>query len=284
MMECKKALTERRVISPSRELLRIRAGPRHRRPPAHRRGRRDWPYVAPDAKTAAMVEVNCETDFVARTTTSVRSRPKSRRSSRATSAGSRCLARVRLPPANGRARRTRSCRNRREPFACAASRERFRGKRRLLLHGSRIGVLVDVTGAGHAGQGSAMHVAASKPVAVSRDGVPADVIERERKIKAAQAAESGKPANIVEKWSRWVRQVLPSHAAGPAVRQGRRQADGGELVKSQGVVRPRLRPVRGRRRHREEERRFRGGSGRDDQGLIPPPRIFPPQPERSSPP
>jgi elongation factor Ts len=44
-----------------------------------------------------------------------------------------------------------------------------------------------------------MHVAASKPIAISREGVSAELIAQERKIKAAQAAESGKPANIVEK-------------------------------------------------------------------------------------
>jgi elongation factor Ts len=54
-------------------------------------------------------------------------------------------------------------------------------------------------GADTLGKDIAMHIAAIKPMAVSRDGVPADVIERERKIAAAKAAESGKPANIVEK-------------------------------------------------------------------------------------
>ena len=44
-----------------------------------------------------------------------------------------------------------------------------------------------------------MHIAASKPMAVSKEGVPADVVARERTIAAARAAESGKPANIVEK-------------------------------------------------------------------------------------
>jgi elongation factor Ts len=68
------------------------------------------------------------------------------------------------------------------------------------VHGTRIGVLVDVTGGDEAlGKDLAMHIAASKPVAVSRDQVPADVVEKERSIAAARAAESGKPANIVEK-------------------------------------------------------------------------------------
>jgi elongation factor Ts len=68
------------------------------------------------------------------------------------------------------------------------------------VHGGRIGVLVDYTGGNEAlGKDLAMHVAATKPVAVSREQVPADVVEKERNIARARAAESGKPANIVEK-------------------------------------------------------------------------------------
>jgi elongation factor Ts len=68
------------------------------------------------------------------------------------------------------------------------------------VHGTRIGVLVDYTGGDDAlGKDLAMHVAATKPMAVSREQVPADVVAKERTIAAARAAESGKPANIVEK-------------------------------------------------------------------------------------
>ncbi len=79
-------------------------------------------------------------------------------------------------------------------------RREAKGKLASYVHGTKIGVLVDVDGgAAPLGKDLAMHIAASKPMAVARDGVPADVIEHERKIKTAQAAESGKPANIVEK-------------------------------------------------------------------------------------
>ncbi|HET7635892.1 MAG TPA: translation elongation factor Ts, partial [Burkholderiales bacterium] len=68
------------------------------------------------------------------------------------------------------------------------------------LHGRRIGVLIDVSGGdAQLGKDLAMHVAASKPLTVSQEDVAADVIAKEREIYAAQAAESGKPANIVEK-------------------------------------------------------------------------------------
>lgn len=68
------------------------------------------------------------------------------------------------------------------------------------LHGSRIGVLVQVTG-GNAEliKDLAMHIAASKPVCVDETGVSADLIEKEKEIFTAQAAESGKPAEIIEK-------------------------------------------------------------------------------------
>ena len=67
-------------------------------------------------------------------------------------------------------------------------------------HGSRIGVLVDLKG-GNAdlGKDIAMLIAASKPVCVSADQVPAELIEKEKEIFSAQAAESGKPADIIEK-------------------------------------------------------------------------------------
>ena len=68
------------------------------------------------------------------------------------------------------------------------------------LHGKRIGVLVALTG-GNAelARDIAMHIAASNPVCVSEAEMPADVIAKEREIYSAQAAESGKPADIVEK-------------------------------------------------------------------------------------
>jgi elongation factor Ts len=66
--------------------------------------------------------------------------------------------------------------------------------------GAKIGVIVDVAGGDEAlAKDIAMQIAAAKPVALSPSDVPAEIIERERNIAAAKAAESGKPANIVEK-------------------------------------------------------------------------------------
>lgn len=67
--------------------------------------------------------------------------------------------------------------------------------------GGKIGVLVSVSGAdvGEVARQVAMHVAASNPAALDRDSVDQDVLAREKAIYVAQAAESGKPANVVEK-------------------------------------------------------------------------------------
>ena len=67
------------------------------------------------------------------------------------------------------------------------------------LHGTRIGVMVEFDGDETAAKDVAMHVAAMKPVALAAAAVPADLIEKERSVAQAKAAESGKPADIVAK-------------------------------------------------------------------------------------
>ena len=76
-----------------------------------------------------------------------------------------------------------------------------KGRLASYIHGgAKIGVLVDVVGGDETlAKDIAMHIAASKPVSLSKEQVPAELIEKERSIAAAKAAESGKPANIVEK-------------------------------------------------------------------------------------
>jgi elongation factor Ts len=68
------------------------------------------------------------------------------------------------------------------------------------LHGTRIGVIVEYTGAEEqVGKDVAMHIAAMKPVALSAADVPAELIDKERRVAEQKAAESGKPAEIVAK-------------------------------------------------------------------------------------
>ncbi|MCY3852857.1 MAG: translation elongation factor Ts [Gammaproteobacteria bacterium] len=67
------------------------------------------------------------------------------------------------------------------------------------LHGRRIGVLVAFDGEPELGRDLAMHIAASRPVCVNEDEVPEDLLEKEREVLTAQAQESGKPPEIIEK-------------------------------------------------------------------------------------
>ncbi len=80
--------------------------------------------------------------------------------------------------------------------------ERFEtaGQIAIYLHGTRIGVMVDYTGGDEQlGKDLAMHIAAANPLYLSRETVPADAMARERAIYEAQAKETGKPANVISK-------------------------------------------------------------------------------------
>ena len=205
MMECKRALTESAGdLAKAEDLLRIRSGAKASKAASRIAAEGVIGlFVAPDAKVGAMVEVNCETDFVAKND-DFRAFAAEVAQLAARHAAADVAALLALQLASGdtvEARRVALVQKIGENIALRRLvRSEAKGKLASYVHGSKIGVLVDVTGgADTLGKDIAMHIAAIKPMAVSRDGVPADVIERERKIAAAKAAESGKPANIVEK-------------------------------------------------------------------------------------
>lgn len=205
MMECKKALTEASGdLVKAEELLRIRSGAKASKAAARVAAEGVVGIaVTQDAKTAAMVELNCETDFVAkneafrafanevaRLVVREHAGDVAALSGRALASGetveARRVALVQKIGENITLRR----------FV----RIEAQGRVASYVHGTRIGVLVDYTGGNEAlGKDLAMHIAATKPLAVSREQVPSGVVEKERSIAAARAAESGKPANIVEK-------------------------------------------------------------------------------------
>ena len=205
MMECKKALTEAEGdLAKAEEILRIRSGAKASK--AASRVAAEGVIgiaVAADAKTAAMVEVNCETDFVAKN------------DEFRAFAGQLAQMVIREQPADVEALGGRTLESgetveaRRvalvQKIGENVTIRRFvrlaaQGRVASYVHAGRIGVLVDYTGGSEAlGKDLAMHVAATKPIAVSREQVPADVVDKERAIAAARAAESGKPANIIEK-------------------------------------------------------------------------------------
>jgi elongation factor Ts len=205
MMECKKALTEADGdLAKAEELLRIRSGAKASKAAARVAAEGVIGlFVAGEAKTAAMVEVNCETDFVARNEEfRVFANEIAQVVARDCPADVAALAARTLPSGETiEARRVALVQKIGENLSLRRFvRVEAQGRVASYVHGTRIGVLVDYTGGNEAlGKDLAMHIAASKPMAVSREHVPADVVAKERSIAVARAAESGKPANIVEK-------------------------------------------------------------------------------------
>ena len=205
MMECKKALSESAGdMAKAEELLRIRSGAKASKA-ADRIAAEGviGLHVAPSGTIAAMVEVNCETDFVAKNDDfKTFAREIAEIIVRDNPADVAALANAKLASGEAvEARRVALVQKIGENITIRrfARREAI-GRIASYVHGTRIGVIVDVTGgADTLGKDLAMHVAASKPLAVRKEDVPAHIVEKERMIAAARAAESGKPANIVEK-------------------------------------------------------------------------------------
>jgi len=210
MMECKKALTESGGdMAKAEDLLRIKSGAKASKAAGRIAAEGVIGlWVAPDAKTGAMVEVNCETDFVARNDDfKAFAAELAQVIARDDPADVEALGDKKL--ASGEtieARRVAMVQKIGENMSIRRFvRRQAAGVLASYVHGVKIGVLVDVTGDAAVGKDIAMHVAAGaapgaiKPVAISRKDVPADLIEKERAIYTAQAAESGKPADIVAK-------------------------------------------------------------------------------------
>jgi len=210
MMECKKALAESEGdMTKAEDLLRIKSGAKASK--AAGRVAAEGViglWVAPDAKLGAMVEVNCETDFVARNDDfKAFAQEIAQIVARDNPADVEAIGAARLSSGEAvEARRVALVQKIGENMSIRRFvRAVAKGTLASYVHGVKIGVLVDVTGDAAVGKDVAMHVAAGaapgaiKPIAVSRNEVPAELIEKERAIFTAQAAESGKPAEIVAK-------------------------------------------------------------------------------------
>jgi len=206
MMECKKALVEAEGNSAkAEELLRVRLGNKASRVASRTAAEGIVAvHVASDAKTGAIVEVNCETDFVAKTE-DFREFAASL-AELVTRRSPADLAALNALPLGGatvdEARKALFGRVRENISIRRFARIDARGRLSQYIHGDakKIGVLLDISGGNdQLGRDLAMHIAASKPLALSRDDVPAELLKKERAIAAAKAAESGKPANIAEK-------------------------------------------------------------------------------------
>ncbi|UCF75841.1 MAG: elongation factor Ts [Betaproteobacteria bacterium] len=205
MMECKKALAEAAGdLGKAEAILRIKLGNKASKAASRLAAEGVVAaHIAADGKAGALVEINCETDFVAKNEEFL------------AFAGALAQLIVAREPADVDALS-------RLPFDGSSVDEvrralvgkigenlairrfvRLAGRGRLASYihgGAKIGVLVDVTGGDEVlAKDLAMHIAASKPIALSADEDPAAAVEKEREIATAKAADSGKPANIVAK-------------------------------------------------------------------------------------
>jgi elongation factor Ts len=205
MMECKKALTEADGdMAKAEELLRVKLGSKAGKA-ASRVTAEGVVSSFISGNTGALVEINCETDFVTKNDSFL--------------AMAKVAAElvVRHNPADLDA--LGALAHSQDGFGPTLEDvrkgligkigenmsfrrfKRFEGANGLTsyLHGTRIGVMVEYQGEEAAARDVAMHVAAMKPVALTSAEVPAELIEKERSVAAAKAAESGKPADIVAK-------------------------------------------------------------------------------------
>jgi elongation factor Ts len=205
MMECKKALTEANGdLDKAEELLRVKLGSKASK--AAGRVAAEGVvgiYISADAKLGAIIEVNCETDFVAKND-SFAAFTKSVAEIIATQnpADVAALSSQKLQDGTVESVRAELVGKIGENISLRRfSRIEAQGKLASYLHGgAKIGVLVDLQGGNEVlAKDLAMHIAAAKPVALSKEEVSADLIKKERDVAAAKAVEAGKPADIAEK-------------------------------------------------------------------------------------
>ncbi len=204
MMECKRALQETGGdIEAAVELMR-KAGQAKADKKAGRIAAEGLIVLRQAAGAAAMAEINCETDFVTKNDDFQAFAAEVAET--VLSEGPADLdALLAAAMANGQSVEQ----NRRDCIAKIGENINVRRGVRLTtstgvlgsyLHGTRIGVLVELDGGdAELAKDIAMHIAASRPLCVSADQVPAELIAKEKEIYAARAVAEGKPANMIDK-------------------------------------------------------------------------------------
>ena len=205
MMECKKALTEAGGdIETAIENMR-KSGQAKAAKKAGRTAADGVIVIAQEGAKAVMVEVNCETDFVAKDE-NFRSFSDAVAGRVLNSKVADVEALMALPLHEGEdttieeARQALVSKIGENMTVRRFVRMDAKGAIASYRHGVRIGVLIDVSGGDEAlGRDLAMHIAASNPVCVEESQVPADMLAKEREITEAQARDSGKPDNIIRK-------------------------------------------------------------------------------------
>ncbi|MDN6886892.1 translation elongation factor Ts [Variovorax sp. CAN2819] len=200
MMECKKALTEADGnMEKAEELLRIKLG--NKAGKASSRITAEGvvaAYVAADA--GAMIEVNCETDFVSKNDSFlalVNAAAKliaEKNPADIAALGALAYEQDGFGPTLEDVRKGLIGKIGENMTFRRFKRFAGNGKLASYLHGTRIGVMVEFEGDDTAGKDVAMHIAAMKPVSISASDVPAELIEKERAVAAGKAEEDRKTA------------------------------------------------------------------------------------------
>jgi elongation factor Ts len=203
MMECKKALAESNGdIKKAEELLRIKSGAKASKAAARVAAEGViGAWLAADGKVGALVELNSETDFVAKNEDFVAfAKTLAELVATRNPANVDELASIDTTGGKVEAKRQALVQKIGENISIRRfKRMQAKGKLALYLHGAKIGVLVDYDGAEEVGKDVAMHIAFAKPQHLTKAEVPADIVNREREIQLARAKESGKPAEIAAK-------------------------------------------------------------------------------------
>jgi elongation factor Ts len=200
MMMCKKALTEADGdLGRAEELLRVKLG--SKASGAATRVTAEGvvaAYVA--GNVGAMIEVNCETDFVTKNDDFIAFANKlAKLVAERNPADVAALSALELEGQTVDAYRLALVGKIGENMSIRRFKRFENSKLASYLHGTRIGVVVQFEGDDTAAKDVAMHVAAMKPVALSAADVAPELVEKERSIASQKAAESGKPADIVAK-------------------------------------------------------------------------------------
>ncbi|RTK94286.1 MAG: elongation factor Ts [Neisseriaceae bacterium] len=205
MMECKKALVEvDGDIKKAEELIRIKSGNKASKM-AGRTAAEGVIAIAisADKKTGAIVEVNCETDFVAKDEGFLKfANDIAAAIANDVSATIENVANVKLATGEVLEEARKAIIAKLGENMSVRRFVRYANAKQLssYLHGNKIGVLIDVESSDDSlGKDIAMHIAAAKPKALDASGVDLELIETERRVAAERAREAGKPADMIDK-------------------------------------------------------------------------------------
>lgn len=241
MMECKKALTEADGdMAKAEEILRVKLG--NKASKAASRVTAEGVvavYISEDRKTGAILEVNSETDFVAKNPEFIQmAKDAAKLIAEKNPADVAALGALELNGTTLEAVRTGLVGKIGENMTFRRfQRIEAKGLLSSYIHGSRIGTIVDLVGGNdEVAHDVAMHIAASKPKAIDESGIDADAIASERRIAIEKAREAGKPEAMLERIAegsvkKFLKEVTLVNQ--PFVKDDKHSV--GELLKSNGA-------------------------------------------------